>query len=173
MKSLLHRARNDTRGSTMVEAVTTIFIMTIILPVFIIMMVSALNTREAATAITSNTINVSAVQTSLNTDVETASAVKIVDGSMLNLRSQDGLCKAWKIDGGNLLRASSDMKITEDAPWITVGEHFAPIDSADLFEKDSSGAVRYNFKVGKDTATNELRGSATQSSASSGSGDCW
>lgn len=173
MKSLLHRARSDTRGSTMVEAVTTIFIMSIILPVFIIMMVSALNTREVATAITSNTINVSAAQTSLNTDIETASAAKIIDGSLLKLRSQDGQCKVWKIQDNNLVRAASNAAITEDVSWITVGEYFAPIDSVDLFEKDSAGAVRYNFKVGKDAATNELRGSATQSSASSGSGDCW
>lgn len=173
MKNLLHRIRNDNRGITMVESVTTIFIMTIILPLFIVMISSALNTREAATALLSNTLNTAGAQTSLNNDIETASAVKIVDGSFLNLRSQDGSCKAWKIKDGKLVRASSDTAITDDSDWVMIGEYFAPIESVDLFQKDSLGAVGYNFKVGKATATNDLRGSATQSSASSGSGECW
>lgn len=173
MKNLLHRMRNDNRGSSMIEAVTTVFVMTIILPVFIIMISSALNTREAATSLMANTVNTASVQTSLNSDIESASAIKIVDGNVLNLRSQDGSCKAWKIKDGNLLRASSDTTITTESEWLTVGDDFSPIDSTSLFQKNSAGAVEYNFKIGKAAATNELKGSATQSSASSGAGDCW
>lgn len=173
MKNLLHRIRNDNRGSTMVEAVTTMFIMTIILPVFIIMISSALNTREVSTSLMSNTLNTAGVQSSLNNDIETASAVKVVDGNFLNLRSQDGSCKAWKIRDGSLVRASSDTVITDSSDWVAVGEYFAPIESVDLFQKDSAGTVGYNFKVGKASVVSELRGSATQSSASSGAGVCW
>lgn len=157
----------------MIEAVMSVFLMTVILPLFIIMISSTLNTRETATSIMSNTLNTSAAQTSLNNDIETASAIKIVDGSLLNLRSHDGSCKAWKLKDGNLARASSDAIITDSSDWQTVGEYFAPIDSVDLFQEDFSGSIEYSFKVGKSQVTNELRGSATQRSASSGSGDCW
>lgn len=173
MKHLIQRARSDNRGFTMVESVTTIFLMTIILPVFVIMISSALNTREVSNSLMSNTVNTASAQTSLNNDIETASAVKIVDGNILNLRSQDGVCKAWKIKDGSLVRANSDAAITTDSDWLAVGEYFAPIESVDLFAENSSGAVGYNFKVGKAAVTNELRGSATPSSASSGAGDCW
>jgi hypothetical protein len=173
MKNLLHRIRNDNRGSTMVEAVTTMFIMTVILPLFIIMISTALNTREVSTSLMSNTVNTAGVQNSLNNDIETASAVKVVAGNFLNLRSQDGSCKAWKIKDGSLVRAASDTAITDSSNWLAVGEYFAPIESTDIFQKDSVGTVGYNFKVGKAAVMNELRGSATQASASSGSGDCW
>jgi hypothetical protein len=148
-------------------------VMTVILPVFIIMVTSALNTREVSTSLMANTVNTAGVQTSLTNDVETSSAIDVVDGNLLNLRSQDGSCKAWKIQDGNLVRAVSDTAITQDTSWLTIGEHFAPIESTDLFQKDSVGNVNYSFKVGKAAVTNELIGSATQKSASSGSGDCW
>lgn len=176
MQFLLHRlrkARSDDRGSTMVEAVMSVFLMTVILPLFIIMISSTLNTRETANSLMSNTLNTSAVQTSLDNDIETASASKVVEGNLLNLRSQDGSCKAWKIKDGNLVRAVSDTTITDSTNWQTIGEYFAPIDSAALFQDNSSGAIEYSFKVGKAKVTNELRGSATQRSASSGAGDCW
>lgn len=169
----LRKARRDNRGSTMIEAVMSVFLMTVILPLFIIMISSTLNTRETATSIMSNTLNTSAAQTSLNNDIETASASKVVDGNVLNLRSQDGSCKAWKIKDGNLVRASSDAAITDISDWQTVGESFAPIESVDPFQADSAGAIEYSFKVGKAKVVNELRGSATQRSASSGAGDCW
>jgi hypothetical protein len=157
----------------MIEAVTVVFVMTVILPVLIIMVTSALNTREVSTSLMANSINTTGAQTSLNNDIETASAIKIVDGNLLNLRSQAGSCKAWKIQDGNLVRAESDTAITSDSSWLTIGEHFAPIESTDLFQKDSAGNVEYNFKVGKAAVIGELRGSASQKSASSGAGDCW
>lgn len=173
MKNLIKRIRSDNRGSTMIEAVTTIFIMTIVLPVIVIMMSAALNSRTTADSISSNTINAVAVQNSLNNDIETASAVQIVNENVLNLRSQEGLCKTWKIKDGSLVRASSNTAITDTSNWLTSGEHFAPIDGDPLFHKDSVGAVGYNFQVGKAALVQELRGSAIQSSASSGSGACW
>jgi hypothetical protein len=157
----------------MVEAVMSVFLMTVILPLFIIMISSTLNTRATATSIMSNTVNSAAAQTSLNNDIETASAVKVTDGNLLNLRLQDGSCKAWKLKDGNLVRASSDSTITGDSNWQTIGEHFAPIESVEPFQKDSAGTIEYNFNVGKSETTNELRGSATPNAASSGSGDCW
>jgi hypothetical protein len=157
----------------MVEAVTTVFVMTVILPVFIIMISSALNTRETATSLIENTTNTASVQASLNNDIETASAIKVVDGNVLNLRSQDGSCKAWKLQDNTLVRAASNTAITTDSTWLSVGENFAPIESTELFRKDSVGTVEYSFKVGKASVTSEVRGSATQNAASSGSGECW
>lgn len=173
MQHRLHKIHSDNRGSTMVEAVMSIFLMTVILPLFIIMISSTLNTRATANSIMSNTVNSAAAQTSLNNDIETASATKVTDGNLLNLRLQDGSCKAWKIKEGNLVRASSDSAITDSSDWQTIGEHFAPIESVDSFQKDSVGTVEYNFKVGASTTTSELRGSATPNAASSGSGECW
>lgn len=173
MKNLLHRIRSDNRGATTIEAVTVLFVMTVILPVFIIMISSALNTREVSTSLMANTVNTAGVQMSLNNDIETASAVQVVDGNLLNLRSQNGLCTAWKIQDGGIVRASSDVAITADSIWVKVGEHFTSIESINLFQKDSAGNVEYNFKVGKAKITSELKGSAVQKTASSGSGDCW
>lgn len=168
----LRKARSDNSGATMIEAVMSVFLMTVILPLFIIMISSTLNTRETATSIMSNTLNVSAAQTSLNNDIETASAIKVVDGSLLNLRSQDGTCKAWKIKDANLVRAQSNAAITDSSDWQVIGEYFAPMDSKDVFQ-ENSGAVEYNFKVGKAKVIDDLTGSATQRSASSGAGECW
>lgn len=176
MKRLLHKLRKirrDSRGATTIELITTVAVMIIILPVFIVMISSALNTREVSNSLMENTVNTLGVQTSLNNDIETASAIKITEGNLLNLRAQDGTCKAWKIQDGNLVRASSESQITSSTDWMKIGEYFAPIESIDLFQKDSSGIVEYNFKVGKAAVTNELHGSATQKTASSGSGDCW
>lgn len=176
MNQLLRRLNKESansRGESVVELVITIAAMMVILPLFIVMISSTLNTREVSNSIMSNTVNTLAVQTSLDNDIESASAIKVTDGSLLSLRSQDGTCKAWKINDGNLVRADSNQVITDSSEWSVVSPYFAQIDSVDVFEKDPSGSINYNFKVGKGETKSELKGSAKQKAASSGSGECW
>jgi hypothetical protein len=174
MKNLLRKAREDTRGETAIELVTTIFVMTIVLPAILVLFTTTLSSREVSHSLMSNAINTDSVQNSLNNDIQTSTAMNIVsDGSVLKLRSNDGTCKEWRLQDTNLVRATSDTAITNDSGWITVGENFAPINSEAIFAKTSTGTIGYNFNVGKASIISEFRGSATQTSASSGAGECW
>lgn len=173
MKNLLRKAREDNRGETAIELVTTVFVMTIVLPAIIALFTTTLSSREVSHSLMSNSINTDSVQNSLNNDVATSTAMNVGDGNVLKLRSNDGTCKEWRLQDTNLVRATSETVITDDADWITVGENFAPINSEAIFTKNSTGTVGYNFKVGKASIVSEFRGSATQTSASSGAGECW
>jgi hypothetical protein len=173
MINFIRKIKKDKRGSTTLELVTTMVIMLIVLPLMIIMISSSLNTKAVANLIMSNTLSSSGAQTSLNNDIETASAIKVVDGEILNLRSQEGVCKTWKIQDNNLVRSQSDFKIADDSTWVIIGDNFSPLDTITIFEKDSTGTVGYNFKIGKDETVTELKGAATQSAAGSGSAQCW
>lgn len=180
----------DDNGFSLSEMVIAVAVLSAFIPFMASMMMTATNARDVALTTSMNSLSSSSITTVLENDIKRSGTFKsyynTTTGNVHTIRMAraDGMCVAWKVDGGKANRIETDgTKLSATWPNIdwnkatTYSDKASPVGSEAAFTwvdgTRDKGKLQYKIQLGDKKAASIIEGVIEPEVVSNGKGYCW